>query len=152
MGAPISLFLQWCLTDRLVFIKAIRMIFKKIHAENAAAELQFVERTLGNGKTVACIDHAIAAKPVSIHAPLTRLLAGLSVAMGRHGVAFDSHELQIAERPSVVEMLGRTDGVTLGRSALFLAITVSGQNILLVFASVFGTDIQSSKCLFVACW
>ena len=46
------------------------------------------------------------AKPISIHAPMTRLLAGLSLFLEKFDLDFsNSHELDILEKPSVVELM-----------------------------------------------
>jgi hypothetical protein len=46
------------------------------------------------------------AKPISIHAPMTRLLAGLSLFLEKFELDFStSHELDILEKPSVVELV-----------------------------------------------
>ena len=46
------------------------------------------------------------AKPISIHAPMTRLLAGLSLFMEKFDLNLrTSHELDILEKPSTVELV-----------------------------------------------
>ena len=55
--------------------------------------------------TTVCIDYPVYSKPVSMHIPLTRLLAGLSVHMGKFGLTFSSNEFDIKEKPSIQSML-----------------------------------------------
>ena len=46
------------------------------------------------------------AKPISIHAPMTRLLSGLSLFLEKFDLDFStSHEFDILEKPSVVELM-----------------------------------------------
>ena len=47
----------------------------------------------------------MSSKAVSVHLPLTRTLAGLSLHLGRLGLALDGPEFQIKERPSVAELI-----------------------------------------------
>ncbi len=47
----------------------------------------------------------MSSRPISIHLPLTRLLAGLSLHLGRFDLQLNSHELNLHERPTILEMM-----------------------------------------------
>ena len=83
--APVcALVIQWCGTDRVVFIKAVRMLFKKLFEDQKSGDSSGLQRIdIGpiGGHTSTCVDYQVASKPVSMHQPLTRLLAGLSLHM-----------------------------------------------------------------------
>ena len=144
---PSALMIKWCISDRLVFIKAVRMLFKKLNGEIwrikgealtrqrlleecEEARLKKEEDDSNPGPTIAqleakndpcrdqpmvfkelngisaeCIEYQVSTKPVSMHQPVTRVLASLCQHMGKYDLSFDSHEFDIEERPSIVHLM-----------------------------------------------
>jgi E3 ubiquitin-protein ligase UBR2 len=104
--APVaSLLCSWAATDRVVFVKTIRMLFKKIFEEQRkASDESYISLGVCN-KTATCLEYAVSSKPVSMHLPLTRLLAGLCLHMQKFGLNLQSHEFHISEKPSIVQMM-----------------------------------------------
>ena len=102
--APIyGLVVNWCKTDRIVFIKTVRMIFKKLH-EDADPDLKYYE-TKVNDSVANCLDYQVSSKPVSFHQPLTRMLAALALHMKQFDLDFDANEFDIPEKPSILNMI-----------------------------------------------
>ncbi|XP_055525528.1 E3 ubiquitin-protein ligase UBR1 [Wyeomyia smithii] len=75
----LSLILEWCSSDKVIMVKVYRMLL------TALAETKFIvsETKVGvlelANHSVACLMYDVASKPVSIHLPLTRFMAGLYV-------------------------------------------------------------------------
>ena len=107
--APVcALVLQWCSTDRIVFIKAVRMLFKKLFEDQKngdSAGLQRIDIGPIGGHTSTCVNYPVSSKPVSMHQPLTRLLAGLSLHMEKFGLDWNANEFDILEKPSPIDMI-----------------------------------------------
>ena len=51
------------------------------------------------------MDYEVQSKPVALHHPLTRLLAGMGIFMNEFDLTFDSNELDIMEKPSPIQMM-----------------------------------------------
>ena len=112
LAAVSALILQWCGTDRIVFIKAVRMLFKKLfedqkNGDSAVGGVGLQRIAVGPiaGHTAACVEYQVSSKPVSMHQPLTRLLAGLSLHMEKFGLDWNANEFDILEKPTPVEMM-----------------------------------------------
>ena len=109
--APIyGLIVNWCKTDRIVYIKTLRLIFKKLHEDSDAPgkhhKYSDVTVDTQSGKTVtSCLDYQVSSKPISFHQPLTRLVAALAVHMGEFGLDYDANEFDIPEKPSPMAMM-----------------------------------------------
>ena len=58
-----------------------------------------------SGQLAKCIDYQVSSKPVALHHPLTRLLAGLSLYMTKFDLTFDANELDIMEKPPPEQMM-----------------------------------------------
>ncbi|KAE8752531.1 hypothetical protein FOCC_FOCC000653 [Frankliniella occidentalis] len=90
---------DWCSTDRVVLIKAYRMVLSKL-AECSPMDSQPVSTVIELANhSATCIVYDPAVEPVSIYLPLSRLLAGLHLALDKYGLHFDSPELQPAKQP-----------------------------------------------------
>ncbi|KAL1506747.1 hypothetical protein ABEB36_006051 [Hypothenemus hampei] len=100
----ISEIIQWCSTDKVVLVKAYRLLLKNLEENpcydpNEAGEV----RELVDHST-ACLHYDVSSKPVSIHLPLTRLLAALHLHLEKFNLHFDSQELQI-QKPTPVQIV-----------------------------------------------
>lgn len=100
----ISLTLKWCGTDKLVLIKAYRMTLKKLYENacydpNEACEV----RELAD-HSVSCLTYDTSSKPVSIHLPLSRFLAGLHLYLEKYSLHFDGPEFQSLQ-PTPVQII-----------------------------------------------
>ncbi|KAK4886967.1 hypothetical protein RN001_003238 [Aquatica leii] len=100
----ISLAIKWCGTDKVVLVKAYRATLKKLY-ENPCYEPNEA------GEVRELVDHCIAglpydvsSKPVSIHLPLSRFLAGLHLHLEHFGLNFDGTEFQ-TPKPTPVQII-----------------------------------------------
>lgn len=100
----ISLALKWCGTDRVVLIKSYRMTLKKLF-ENPCYDINEAGqvRELAD-HSVACLNYDISSKPVSIHLPLSRFLAGLHLYLEKFSLHFDGPEFQ-TPKPTPVQII-----------------------------------------------
>jgi E3 ubiquitin-protein ligase UBR2 len=105
--APIAtLVLEWSNTDRIVFIKTVRMVLKALREETSIEkDLPPMVSHSVCGHTVGCIDYVVSKRPVSIHWPLSRLLAGLNLQMASFDLTLDSSELNVGERPGMAQLV-----------------------------------------------
>ena len=71
----IPFMVKWCSTDKIVYIKAIRMLFKKLFEDQNSTGQEECTQNIGE-KATTCIEYQVSSKPVALHHPLTRLLAG----------------------------------------------------------------------------
>lgn len=100
----ISLAIKWCGTDKIVLVKAYRAALKKLYDNpcydpNEAGEVrELVDHS------IACLPYDVASKPVSIHLPLSRFLAGLHLHLEHFGLNFDGPEFQTA-KPTPVQII-----------------------------------------------
>ncbi|XP_066252750.1 E3 ubiquitin-protein ligase UBR2 isoform X1 [Euwallacea similis] len=100
----ISHVITWCATDKVVLVKAYRSLLKTLdenpcYDPNRAGEV----RELADHST-ACLYYDVSSKPVSIHLPLSRLLAALHLHLEKFGLHFDSPELQ-QSKPTPVQII-----------------------------------------------
>ena len=82
----------------------MRMLFKKLFEDQNTTGQEPSHVTIA-GKTAECIDFQVLSKPVALHYPLSRLLAGLSLYMRKFDLTFESNEFDIMERPSAIQMM-----------------------------------------------
>ena len=81
--------------------------FKTFHREAKECESSGYDIThTVCGRTAKCVHYSVSAKPVSMHLPLTRLFAALCLHLGKHDLSLaESHVFDVAERPTMVELL-----------------------------------------------
>ncbi|XP_014224487.1 E3 ubiquitin-protein ligase UBR2 [Trichogramma pretiosum] len=102
LSPVISLTIEWCSTDKLVMIKTLRLLLKKIKDMSHVAVIT-AKRVAHREAT--CIMYDVASEPVSIHLPLSRLLAGLLLHVEKFGLSLSSSEFEIAPRLGVEEII-----------------------------------------------
>ncbi|XP_058811002.1 E3 ubiquitin-protein ligase UBR1 isoform X2 [Topomyia yanbarensis] len=101
----ITLVLEWCSTDKVVLVKVYRMLL------SALAEVKFiVSETTVEVKELAdhsasCLIYDVASKPVSIHLPLTRFLAGLYVHFEKFDLTYDTVAPSSADKPTPEQII-----------------------------------------------
>lgn len=100
----ISLALEWCGTDRVVLIKAYRATLKKLQENPCVGPLHVGEVQEIANHSVACLQYDVSTKPVSIHLPLSRFLAGLHLHLEAHGLNFNSAEF-LSTKPNPEEII-----------------------------------------------
>lgn len=85
----ISLILQWCGTDKVVLVKAYRATLLKLSETPCYDVNQPLEVRELADHSVACLPYDVSTKPVSIHLPLSRFLAGLHLHLEKYELEFD---------------------------------------------------------------
>lgn len=101
----ITLVLEWCSTDKVVLVKVYRMLLA------ALTEIKFiVSETKVEIKELAdhsasCLMYDVASKPVSIHLPLTRFLAGLYVHFEKFDLTFDTISSSSTDKPTPEQII-----------------------------------------------
>ena len=104
LATCISSSLQWCGTDKVVLVKAYRAILKKLHENPCYDPSEAGEVRELADHSVACLQYDVSSKPVSIHIPLSRFLAGLHLYLDDFGLNFDSPTFQI-DKPTPVQII-----------------------------------------------
>uniref|UniRef100_A0A182N0G2 E3 ubiquitin-protein ligase n=1 Tax=Anopheles dirus TaxID=7168 RepID=A0A182N0G2_9DIPT len=101
----ITLVLEWCATDKAVLVKVYRMVLR------ALTEVRFIVHESSSvacevaDHSATCLAYDVLSKPVSVHLPLTRFLAGLYVEIERYELTFDSIAPNAAERPTPEQII-----------------------------------------------
>ena len=112
LAPVIQLLLNWCARDKVIFIKAYRMLLKKLQEELNKEEFSMKTVEVA-GVSRECVDYSVSTQPVSLHLPLVRLLAAMSLFLDNFGLKYhcDDFKLLEAEMPglgSVLELPLRT--------------------------------------------
>ncbi|XP_058445563.1 E3 ubiquitin-protein ligase UBR1-like [Malaya genurostris] len=101
----ITLILEWCSTDKVVLVKVYRMLLA------ALTEIKFiVSETNVEVKELAdhsasCLIYDVASKPVSIHLPLTRFLAGLYIHFEKFNLTYDTVASSLTDKPTPEQII-----------------------------------------------
>lgn len=101
----ISLVIEWAGSDRIVLLKSLRHAMKELVSKQG--KMMTASRSLKDVGVVAddCIDYDVATLPVSVHLPLTRVVAGLLLHLTRYDVNYNSPEFIIGRKSSLVELM-----------------------------------------------
>jgi E3 ubiquitin-protein ligase UBR2 len=104
LSSLITLVLDWCSSDKVVLMKVYRMVL------SALSENKFIiSQTKAEVKELAdhsatCLVYDVSTKPVSIHLPLSRFLAGLYVNFEKFGLTYDSVSTS-ADKPTLEQLI-----------------------------------------------
>ncbi|KAL1459822.1 hypothetical protein WDU94_011775 [Cyamophila willieti] len=93
LAPVITLFLQWCGTDKEILVKAYRATMRQLCADESLDLGQLGEVREVGDHSVACLHYDVSTQPVSIHLPLSRFLAGLYIHLHKFGLSFNSPDL-----------------------------------------------------------
>ncbi|XP_052273758.1 E3 ubiquitin-protein ligase UBR2-like isoform X2 [Dreissena polymorpha] len=99
----IVLFLDWCASDREVLIQSYN---KTVEAFNACKNLDAIKKESCTvaGRQAECLKYDVETQPISIHLPVTRVLAGLHTYLGDHFLSFESTDCHLM-RPVAADLL-----------------------------------------------
>ena len=96
LAPVIQLLLNWCARDKVIFIKAYRMVLKRLQEELIAEN--FTHHTVSlQEKSFECVDYSVASQPVSLHQPLVRLLAAMSLYLDNFGLSYRPEDFKLLE-------------------------------------------------------
>ena len=104
LSPVISLALEWCGSDKMVLMKAFRLVLKKLYEQPGNDITRYQVRELANYST-SCIQYDVSSEPVSIHLPLSRFLAGLFLYLEQHDLHFQSPEFMIPTKPTPEQII-----------------------------------------------
>uniref|UniRef100_A0A6E8V8A1 E3 ubiquitin-protein ligase n=1 Tax=Anopheles coluzzii TaxID=1518534 RepID=A0A6E8V8A1_ANOCL len=101
----ITLVLEWCATDRMVLLKVLRMVITALtETKFIALESETVVCEAAN-HSASCLTYDVLTRPVSVHLPLTRFLAGLYTVFERHDFTFDKVSQNLPDRPTPEQII-----------------------------------------------
>ncbi|KAK4308495.1 hypothetical protein Pmani_019811 [Petrolisthes manimaculis] len=104
LAAVIPLVIEWAASDRIVLIKTYRMLMKALgDLGTEATRRRYVRELLDY--SVSCIEYDVSSAPVSIHLPLSRLVAGLTLHLDKYGLNYNSPEFLVKGKPSPEELM-----------------------------------------------
>merc|ERR1719419_805432 len=96
LAPVIQLLLNWCARDKVIFIKAYRMVLKRLQEELIAEN--FTHHTVSlQEKSFEVVDYSVASQPVSLHQPLVRLLAAMSLYLDTFGLSYRPEDFKLLE-------------------------------------------------------
>lgn len=101
----ITLIIDWCSSDEKVLVKVYKMLLSAL-SENKfiVSQTEKEVKELADHSTT-CLVYDVSTKPVSIHLPLTRFLAGLLVHFGKYNLTFDTVTTQTYDKPTPEEII-----------------------------------------------
>ncbi|XP_014664856.1 PREDICTED: E3 ubiquitin-protein ligase UBR2-like isoform X1 [Priapulus caudatus] len=98
----LPLLLEWCATNKQVLVQAYRNALQMLWS--IQGRFQVVTRDVDEWAAT-CINYDPATLPVSIHLPVSRIVAGLHLLLGRFGLTYDSPEFTMEEKPAPRELM-----------------------------------------------
>jgi len=96
LAPVIALLLNWCSNDKVIFVKAYRMLLKKLQEESKTEDHKSHLVAL-QGKSADCVQFSVATSPVSLHLPLCRLLAGMSLYLDKFGLKYSGEDFKLMD-------------------------------------------------------
>uniref|UniRef100_A0A0P4WDX2 E3 ubiquitin-protein ligase n=2 Tax=Scylla olivacea TaxID=85551 RepID=A0A0P4WDX2_SCYOL len=104
LASVIPLVTEWAASDRIVLLKAYRMLMKSLgELGNEASRRRYVRELLDY--SVSCIEYDVSSAPVSIHLPLSRLVAALTLHLDKYDLNYNSPEFLVKGKPSPEELM-----------------------------------------------
>ncbi|XP_050551881.1 E3 ubiquitin-protein ligase UBR1 isoform X3 [Spodoptera frugiperda] len=104
LAHSITLSLEWCAAEKTLATALYRMALRKFSETYTPSPKVYYE--LGN-QSASVIPYDVSTKPVSIHRPLSRYIAGLHLLLHNHGLSYHSKEFdrQDKPKPTPVELI-----------------------------------------------
>ncbi|XP_022244280.1 E3 ubiquitin-protein ligase UBR2-like isoform X1 [Limulus polyphemus] len=98
----ITLVLDWCGSDRVVLVKALRAALKLL--ESIQGKMTTTVREVADHSS-SCIEYDVSSMPVTIHLPLSRFVAGLILHLPKFDLTYSSPEFLIRNKPGPEELM-----------------------------------------------
>lgn len=86
----ITSIIDWCSTDKVILVKVYRMVLAALNENRFIVSSATNEVKELADHSANCLTYEVASKPVSIHLPLTRFLAGLYLNFFKFNLTFDN--------------------------------------------------------------
>ncbi|XP_037086448.1 E3 ubiquitin-protein ligase UBR2-like [Pollicipes pollicipes] len=96
---------DWCSTDRQVLVKAYRALLRKLYGKLSPERVKPSAQLEAVGKTFRVVEFDMWQNAVSLHLPLTRMLAGLHLHLGGFGLTFNAFEFEMENRPTIQQIV-----------------------------------------------
>lgn len=104
LSSLISSIIEWCSSDKVILIKVYRMVLAAVNETKFIVSESKTEIKELADHSVGCLMYEVSAKPVSIHLPLTRLLAGLYIHLQKFNLTFDNVSTT-SDKPSIEQII-----------------------------------------------
>lgn len=86
----ITSIIEWCSTDKVILVKVYRMVLSALNENQFIVNHATCETKELADHSANCLMYEVSTKPVSIHLPLTRFLAGLYIHFEKFNLTFDN--------------------------------------------------------------
>ncbi|RWS26023.1 E3 ubiquitin-protein ligase UBR2-like protein [Leptotrombidium deliense] len=101
--APVlTLFIDWCGTDKVVLLKALRAALGKLDQKR---EKSVTKNWNLCGIEAQYIDYDVSSQPVTIHLPLSRVVAGLLLHLTRYDINYNSEDFIVRKSSSPIQLM-----------------------------------------------
>lgn len=104
LSALITAIIEWCSTDKVILIKVYRMVLSALNETKFIVSDVIPEVKELAEHSANCLMYDVSSKPVSIHLPLTRLLAGLYTNLQKFNLTFHNVSTT-SDKPSVEQII-----------------------------------------------
>ncbi|KAB7502596.1 E3 ubiquitin-protein ligase UBR2 [Armadillidium nasatum] len=104
LSTIVPLVVEWAASDLVVLIKSYRMLLKALGEQTTEDMRRRYVRELLH-YSVSCIEYDVSSAPVSLHLPLSRLVAGLTLKLEKYGLNYNSVEFSVKGKPSPEELM-----------------------------------------------
>lgn len=103
LASVLTLVVEWCGSDRIILLKTLRQALKEL--VDKMGRMNIMSREVCSVQVADCIEYDVSSLPISVHLPLSRLVAGLLLHLTCFDVKYDSSEFLVRKKPSPVELL-----------------------------------------------
>ena len=100
----ITSIIDWCSTDKVILVKVYRMVLSALNENQFIVNHAPCETKELADHSANCLMYDVSTKPVSIHLPLTRFLAGLYIHFEKFNLTFDNVSTT-SEKPTPEEII-----------------------------------------------
>lgn len=104
LSSLISSIIDWCSSDKVILIKVYRMVLSAVNETKFIVSESKTELKELADHSANCLMYDVSQKPVSIHLPLTRLLAGLYIHLQKFNLTFDNVSTT-SDKPTIEQII-----------------------------------------------
>lgn len=104
LSSLISSIIEWCSSDKVILIKVYRMVLSAVNETKFIVSESKTEVKELADHSANCLMYDVSSKSVSIHLPLTRLLAGLYIHLQKFNLTFDNVSTTI-DKPTIEQII-----------------------------------------------
>jgi E3 ubiquitin-protein ligase UBR2 len=104
LSSLISSIIDWCSSDKVILIKVYRMVLSAVNETKFIVSESKTEVKELADHSANCLMYDVSLKSVSIHLPLTRLLAGLYIHLQKFNLTFDNVSTT-SDKPTIEQII-----------------------------------------------